>query len=272
MAQPYNAETITGALRAAGVDASVHFFAEAGSTNDEARRLLAGRAPEWTAVIANHQTDGRGRMARQWVAPSGTSICLSVVLRPKIEAAHLPRVTMLGAVALMHALRRWFDAGDVALKWPNDVLLRGRKAAGILAEASFLGAQCAGVVLGIGVNVTVDFSAHPDLAKTAISMAEAAPGARFDRVDVLAALLSELTRWYPRLQAADLFEAWRGALATLGRRVCAVLPNGEVCTGTAERVDPDGALWLHTDGGARVCLHAGDVSLRGEGSERRPNV
>ena len=262
MTGTFNAETLKAALDAAGLKASLRFFDTLGSTNDLARDLLLDKdVPEWTVIVADAQTAGHGRMNRAWLAPAGDTVCMSVVLRPTIEPAHLPRLTMLGALATLRTLRRWFDADALGLKWPNDVLLHGRKVAGILPEGSFVGAVLRGAVLGIGINVGTDFSAHPDLAASAISMQEAAPGVRFDRVAVLTELLRRLEEAYPRLESQELFNAWRDALVILGRQVIVTTPDGAV-RGIAETVSPEGALWLRSADGHRQRFLAGDVSLR----------
>ena len=259
MAHPGDHPDLGAALGARGFDLPLHFQARTGSTNDDARRLLSAGAPVWTVVVADEQTAGRGRMGRRWVAPPGKAVLMSVVLRPQVEPARLTRLTMLGAVAALRTLERWFAPGAAALKWPNDVLLRGRKVAGVLPEAVFRGGAFAGAVLGIGLNVNSDFSADPALSARAISMAQAA-GASFDRAEVLMELLAHLRALYPSLEDDSLFEAWRGALLTLGRRVTASAGD-ERLSGVAESVDADGALWLRQDDGARVRLLAADVSL-----------
>ncbi len=262
MAEQYDSESIAAALKARRLDVPLRYFAQIDSTNDEAKRLLSAGAPAWTVVAADEQTAGRGRMGRRWTAPPGAAVLMSVVLRPAINPARLNRLTMLGAVATLRALRRWFAPGEVSLKWPNDVLLRGRKAAGVLPEAVFLGETFAGAVLGIGLNVNTDFSADPELAGRAISMAEAR-GAPMDRAEVLTELLTQLWEAYPSLDGDTLFDAWRGALTMLGARVTVTTPGG-MLTGHAESADADGALWLRTDAGERVRLLAGDVSLSAE--------
>ena len=260
MTRAYDQETLAAALQAHGLELPLHVFAQIDSTNDEARRRLSAGAPAWTVIVADEQTAGRGRLGCRWTSPPGAGVLMSVALRPQIDPARLNRLTMLGAVAALRALRRWFPPEAVSLKWPNDVLLRGRKVAGVLPEAVFVGEMFAGAVLGVGVNVNGDFSADPDLAGRATSMAEVW-GAPLDRAEVLAALLAHLWEAYPALAHDDLFTAWRDALAMLGAPVTVTTPGGAL-SGVAESVDRDGALWLRTDAGERVRLLAGDVSLR----------
>src|SRR5262245_19367089 len=131
----------------------VHFFPTIGSTNDEAKRLAAAGEPEGLLVLTETQSAVRGRQGRQWLTPPGTALALSLVLRPALEARQAARVTMLAGVAVCEALGQ--AAGlQAALKWPNDVLLDGRKAGGILAETGLLGERLDYLVLGIGLNVS----------------------------------------------------------------------------------------------------------------------
>ncbi len=250
MLDELNEEKIAAALTVP----RVHVFAEVGSTNDEALALLSAGAPAWTVVVADRQTAGRGRMGRRWLTPAGQALAVSVVLRPAVPPASLPRLTMLGAVAVLRALGRWFAPEALGLKWPNDALLEGRKVAGILPEGRFLGARLEGAVLGVGLNVHTRFDAYPELAARATSMAQAAPGREFDRVEVLAALVEELQAAYPHLEDAALFAAWRDALVTLGRTVTI----GGV-RGAAEAVQPDGALLLRDGGGKMHRVRAEDA-------------
>lgn len=258
---PFDAKTINAAIDAARLKTTAYFYPEIGSTNTEALRLAGEGAAAWTAVVADCQTAGRGRAGRAWRTPPGQSIALSVILRPEIDPADLPRLTMLGAVSTMRALRRWVAKAELGLKWPNDVLLQRRKVAGILPEARFWGDRVDAVVLGVGLNVSTDFGDAPDLAQSAISLVQATQGQPFSRVEVLVELLLRLEQDYPRLSSRLLFREWQDALVTLGRPVTVTTPAGEV-HGFAESVDAHGALWVRADDGARRRFVAGDVTLR----------
>ncbi len=239
----------------------MHLHERIGSTQDVAMRLIEAGAPTGTLVLAEEQTAGRGRQGRRWHAPPGTAILISVVLRPDPPES-AGRVTMMGAVAAAHTLRRWFDNDEVRLKWPNDVLLRGRKVAGVLAEASYSGGTLEGVALGIGINVDVDFSDMPDLAESATSVnAEAKTPVK--RLDLLIELVRNLTKWQAMLSTDSLFRAWREMLETPGKHVLAEAPGGEIIEGTAIDVDADGALLVRKSDGEITRLLAGEVTLRG---------
>jgi BirA family biotin operon repressor/biotin-[acetyl-CoA-carboxylase] ligase len=202
-------------------------------------------------VTASEQTAGRGRSQRAWVAPAGSSVLMSLVLRDLGEGA--PLVPLTAAVALCDALSGWVDR--LAIKWPNDVWIGGRKAAGILVEGR---PQEGWAVLGIGLNVLSrieDFP--PELRDTATSIA-AAGGGRPTVEAVLAAVLGDLSR---RLEqpAEAVLAAWRERDALLGAPVS--WGDGR---GVAAGVDDSGALLVDTDSG-RVTLDAGEVHL-----DRRP--
>ncbi len=212
---------------------------EVGSTNVLARELAAGGAPHGTLVTSDHQSAGRGRSERAWVAPPGSSVLMSLIVRP--ADALLP---LRAAVALCDVLPEL----DAAIKWPNDVLVADRKVAGILVEAR---PQEGWAVLGIGVNVT-EFP--PELGDRATSVAAAGGPDSVD--DVLETLLAALE---VRLDepAAGLLDAWRERDALRGRAI-AWEPTG---SGTAAGIDDSGALLVDTAGG-RVALNTGEVHLK----------
>ncbi len=212
---------------------------EVGSTNAVARELAAAGAPHGTLVTADHQSAGRGRAERSWEAPAGSSVLMSLVVRPSE-----PLLPLRAAVALCDVLAA---LPGVAIKWPNDVLVGGRKAAGILVEGR---PQDGWAVLGMGVNVT---AVPPALGDTATCLAE--QGDRRGVAGVLSALLAALE---PRMAqpAPELLAAWRERDALAGRQI-SWEPGG---SGTAAGVDDAGALLVDTAAG-RVALDAGEVHL-----------
>lgn len=244
----------------AGLGARPHrYFIRLGSTNDEAAAWALAGAPAGAVVLAEEQTAGRGRQGRAWLAAPGSSLLMSVVLRPQVSAAWLPRLTLMGAVALADVLTGWGLAPR--LKWPNDVLLGGRKTAGILAEAVWSGQELRAVVLGIGVNVFRH--ALPDDVPFPATTLEAALGRPPDRGELLVRLLERVDFWSERLADRALLDACRVYSVTLGQRVT-VRAGDTVWVGLAEDLDEQGALLLRTDDGQRHRLLAGDVTLHEE--------
>jgi BirA family biotin operon repressor/biotin-[acetyl-CoA-carboxylase] ligase len=230
----------------------VRFYPQVESTNDLAMDWLYHGAEAGAVVVADEQRKGRGRLGRVWHTPPGTALAVSLVLRPKVE--HLHQVTMLGALAI-HDMLVGMGLADTGIKWPNDVQISGRKVSGVLAEAAWTGDRLAGVVLGMGINVRVDFSGS-DLAALAISI-EPALGRPVDRVDLLADLLARADTWLGQLGSEALFTAWAGRLVTLGKTV-----TYDGLTGTAEHVTPDGALHVRDSRGQLHRVVAGDVNLK----------
>lgn len=238
------------------------FYESTGSTQDEARvwALDDPDLPAGAVVIAEEQTQGRGRQGRQWLSPPGSSIMCSIILQPHIVPEQLQRVTMVGAVAVAETLATILP-GTVALKWPNDVLIGGKKCGGILAEATWLGNRLSAVILGIGLNVRVNF-AGTELEQSATSV-ETELGRPVDRHLILANLLRHVDSWVRRIEQPALLDAWRGWLRTIGRRVT-VYPQreaGEPYEGIAEALDENGALLVRLDSGEVRKVLAADVGL-----------
>jgi len=246
------------------------------STMARAAELATGGAAEGATVVAEEQTEGRGRLGRTWVAPPGSSLLLSVVLRPPLprDAVWLTvaaaGVALAGAVEAVAARPVPVDRGasleppgpPVGLKWPNDLELGGRKAAGLLAEAHLEGQRLGWVVLGMGVNVAQRREdLPPELADRATSVALALR-APVDRAGLLAAWAERFVDGYRQLAAGEpgpVLAAYRRRLVTLGRRVRADRVGAEPVVGTAVDLTATGGLVVQTDAGARVDVLAADV-------------
>lgn len=238
------------------------FYERAASTQDLARdwALAEPDLPPGALVIAEEQTAGRGRQGRAWQTPPGAALALSMILQPHLAPEQLPRVTMLGGVAVAATLSPLL--GDaVALKWPNDVLIRGRKVCGILSEATWDGDRMGPVVIGIGLNVRVPFEGT-NLASYATSL-ETELGEPVNRHALLANLVGHLLHWSRRIHDPALIQVWRGWLKTLGRRVTVYpqLDGSAPFEAVAETVDDNGALWVRLDSGEQRRIIAADVGL-----------
>ena len=237
------------------------FFPELGSTMDEAARLAMDGAEEGTVVIAERQSAGRGRQGRSWVSQPG-NLLLSVLLRP--DMAQLPYISILGGLAAARAVRKTTGL-DARIKWPNDLMLSGRKAAGILSESTVEGQSVCYAVLGIGINVALNSGDISEISGVACSLNEAA-GTEIPREKLLRHLLMDLDDLYRSLPASGpnvsppLVAEWTGLLETIGSRVTATFHEDEV-RGVAVGVDENGNLLLKTDDGEVITLTAGDVTL-----------
>ncbi|NBE53330.1 biotin--[acetyl-CoA-carboxylase] ligase [Streptomyces boluensis] len=269
---PLNVTSLRRALLTPGSLWSVlDVVSSTGSTNVD----LAARAvddPEGAVLIAEEQTAGRGRLDRSWTAPARSGIFFSVLLKPReVPVEHWGWLPLLAGVATATALSR--TAGvDTALKWPNDLLVavdgEERKTGGILAERAGAG-DAAGVVLGIGVNVSLHADELPVPGAGSLALAGAK---NTDRDPLLRAVLRSLEQWYGDWRAAGgdpvasgLQETYAAGCVTLGRRVRAELPGERALVGQAIALDADGRLIITTAEGEREAVGAGDVvHLRAE--------
>jgi BirA family biotin operon repressor/biotin-[acetyl-CoA-carboxylase] ligase len=228
------------------------------STQTIAFALAAEGVPDGTAVVADTQAAGHGRRGRPWVDEPGASLLVSIVLRPRLEPARLPGLSLAAGVAVAEALTR---AAGVSprLKWPNDVLIGGRKIAGILLESRMTGHPESGgltAILGIGINVS-QRTFPADLAERATSV-WVESGRLVERDALLAALLDALGDWRRRLESggfAPVRARWRALADTLGRTVTV-----DGVSGVAIDIDVDGALVVNDAEGRRHRMVAGDVT------------
>ncbi len=228
-----------------------------GSTSDRLKQLARAGAPEWTAVLADRQTSGRGREGRTWQSPAG-GLYLSALLRPRAEPVAL--LPLAAGVAVAEAVAGFGVACQ--LKWPNDVLVSERKLAGILAEASSGGGGVEWVVLGIGVNVALDASTLPAELRDGVTSlrAEGARGAGSDAVAV--AVLARLAVWYDALREAPsrVAAAWRERAIPWWGSLVEVRAGAVLLRGRLAAVDDEGALVIELAGGERRRLVSGEVS------------
>ena len=232
------------------------YLTSTGSTMDVARAEAEASAADGTVVFAEEQTAGRGRFGRAWVSPAGKNLYLTLVLRPDVA-----RVRRLGIVAPLAVGLANEDAGLAPrIKWPNDVLLSGRKASGVLIETEFSGAEPRYALVGIGVNVNFDIEPGSEIAAIATS-AKAELGRETAREPLLASLLNHFEQLYEQDDASAVHAAWKSRLETLGRDVRLTFRD-EVHEGFAEDVDADGNLVLRLADGSRQVFEAGEVSLR----------
>lgn len=236
-------------------------FASCPSTNTEAAAWARAGAPEGALVIAEHQTAGRGRLGRAWEDTPGQNLLFSVVLRPSLPPSRLGLVTLAGGVAVAEAVSEWTAPAEPRIKWPNDVLLNGRKCCGMLLESS-VGGVDAFVVLGIGLNVNRDV--FPDALTERATSLRLETGRLVPRAALLARLLARLEHWTGRLALGDeraVRDAFSSFMAGRGEAASVRFAGGDgQLDGVIEGVDATGGLRFRTGGGVRV-LHAGDVTF-----------
>jgi BirA family transcriptional regulator, biotin operon repressor / biotin---[acetyl-CoA-carboxylase] ligase len=234
-----------------------------GSTNDRARELATQGTPEIALVAADEQLAGRGRQGRSWYTPPGTALAFSLLTRPAIAAPQAMRLTMLAGLAAVEGIE-WATSLRLDLKWPNDVVFRTDsrwwKVGGILTECAFQGDNIAYAVIGIGLNVNVDFSQQIELREIATSLMHLA-GREIDRWAVLKAVVAVWIDRYAEIAEADqLRVAWAARLINLRQNIRVNL-NGQTMEGYADGVDDDGALLLRTADDHVQRLLSGDVTM-----------
>lgn len=231
------------------------WFDQIDSTNAEVTRRSAGGAAEGLLVIADEQHAGRGRLGRSWQAPPGTSLMLSLLLRPTATIERVALLPLLAGLALVEAGDALVAGAQLSLKWPNDLLAGPDKCAGILVEVPAPGV----VAVGVGVNVDWRAARRPPELANATSLAEAA-GGEVDRWQLLSVLIDQLDRHYRawRTDPAGFLPAYRQRCSTLGRPVRVEQVNGQPLEGIALRITDDGGLVIDVDGVA-VTVRAGDV-------------
>ncbi|MGB0580788.1 MAG: biotin--[acetyl-CoA-carboxylase] ligase, partial [Limisphaerales bacterium] len=240
----------------------VHIFNETGSTNDVIEKLARDGAKEGVVVFAESQSRGRGRMGRRWLSPPRKGLWFSVLLRPQMRPQAVTRITVAAAVALSRALQRVAGLSP-EIKWPNDIHLDGRKAAGILTELNAEVDRVKYVILGIGLDVNLAESDLPEDLRQIATSVRIASGRKIDRPGFAAIVLEELDAVYARLGDAEfpaVAEEWEQQCITLGKNVAITIGNREI-RGRAESLDEDGALMVRTSHGQLERIVGGDVLL-----------
>jgi BirA family biotin operon repressor/biotin-[acetyl-CoA-carboxylase] ligase len=240
----------------------VHYFPSLDSTHTVARRLALDGAGEGEIVIAETQGRGRGRLGRPWFSPPFVNLYLSVILRPRIPLRQASLVTLIAAVAAAEAVEA-VSGLSPSIKWPNDLLLEGRKLAGLLNEVHAMGDRVGFLLLGIGVNLNVEAAAFPEDLRSAATSLREATGRTVSRKAFVKALLEALERGYLLFSekgGAPVLAAWRHRAAIGGKKV-KVVSFGETVEGEALDVDEEGVLLLRTGEGAIRRIIAGDLEL-----------
>ena len=262
--------TAEGILRGLGttrLGVRIEVHPELPSTNRTAHALAQAGAPEGTVVFAEAQTRGQGRMGRRWVSPAGRNLYASFILRPRLEPADSARTTLLAAVAVADALGERVPCRP-RIKWPNDVLLRGRKAAGILSELACEPGRTLFVVVGVGVNLNFPRALMPpDIREGATSVMEES-GAPVVRAEAARSLVRCMEKRYIEFEErgfASIARSWNDYARMEGAQVRVRTPDGEFA-GRVRGLDGDGFLVLEDRGGRPRRVTSGDVVLADGGS------
>jgi BirA family biotin operon repressor/biotin-[acetyl-CoA-carboxylase] ligase len=254
-------KSIKRGLKTSFIGRNIFYYPSIDSTNDVAKELAERGEPEGTLVISDYQTAGKGRLGRRWLSPPKSSILISLLFRPDFPPKEAQRLTMICSLAVVDAIKAVTGLA-ASIKWPNDIIVGGKKAGGILTEIGTKGEKLDYVIVGIGINVNVDFSKELlELAETATSLSQEL-GREVSRLEILWEMLNGIEERYERLLRGEpIHDEWASRLITLHKWVKVTTSQGEL-HGWAEGVDPDGALIIRTPNGISKRLLAGDVTLK----------
>ncbi|MFC7392656.1 biotin--[acetyl-CoA-carboxylase] ligase [Scopulibacillus cellulosilyticus] len=233
------------------------------STQKKAQHLAEDGAEEGTVVLADEQTSGRGRLGRSWHSPKGTGIWMSLIIRPDIPIHKAPQFTLLTAVAVVKAVKH-VTGLDCEIKWPNDILYKGKKFVGILTELQAEAADVKAIIVGIGINVNAAIDDFPEELKDIATSLRAEAGTAFDRAE----LIQEILKAFEDLYKSYMDEGfglikllWESYAISLGRQIYARTANGTVVQGLAQGINDEGVLLLKDKDGKIHKIYSADIEI-----------
>ncbi len=247
-------------IRVIGRD--IRVFQETTSTNDVIEKLARDGVKEGVVVFAEAQTKGRGRLGRKWISPPGKGLWFSLLLRPALRPEEATRLTIVAATALRRAIANATQLRP-EIKWPNDILINGKKTAGILTEMHAEPDQVKHLVIGIGVDVNLEAEEFPPELRQIATSLRAETGEAVDRPELACRILKELDAEYERLNAgrfSEVADEWEEHCTTIGRQVSIRLGERQL-RGRAEALGEDGALLVRSEHGRLEPVIGGDVTL-----------
>ena len=238
------------------VGQQLYYYHRVTTTMEAAKKMAKKGTAEGTAIIADTQTAGRGRLGRAWLSPEG-SLAMSLILKPSLD--NLPQLVMIASLAVVRTIKK--VAGlEAQIKWPNDILLKSKKVCGILIENEVKGDTVNFAIIGIGINVNFDPLAIPEISDIATSLSHEL-GAEVSKVELTITLLSELEQLYLEAQAgAPIYKEWQGNMEMLGRWI-KVKIGETIEQGKTETVTENGNLILRRADDSLVEIVAGDVTI-----------
>lgn len=239
------------------------YLTETGSTNNDCKLMAEQGAKEGLLVVADRQNSGKGRRGRSWQSPKGTTISMSLLLRPTYETDAAPQVTLVMALAMADAVRE-VTGLEAKIKWPNDIVVGGKKICGILTEMSLDMDTINYVVIGVGVNVNND-SFEDEIQETATSL-KLQTGNTVSRASLIAVAMKYFEQYYEQfskdLDMKNLKDRYQGYLVSMGKEVRVLDPKGEY-VGVCRGINEAGELMVELQDGTVTCVYAGEVSVRG---------
>lgn len=255
-------ESLKQNLAGSPIGHKIYFYEQTGSTNDDAFELGVAGEPHGTVVLAERQVTGKGRMNRSWHSPAGANIYTSILLRPEFEPARAPQISIAAGVAVAETLHKHCP-DTVQLKWPNDVLIAGRKICGILAQMRLCADAIDFVVVGIGINVNMSKADLPEELRESATSLLIETGRKLSRAELIICLFENMAKWY-RTLTDDGFdtvrEKWLSLSPMIGEPV-AVRFHDETISGRAGGLGDDGSLVVVTNTNKTVFVSAGDATI-----------
>lgn len=261
--EPLSLEKLNELLQTKRFAREIRLFNEVDSTQNEAQRWAETGAPEGALVIAEQQLSGRGRMGRSWVSPYTKGIWMSIVLRPSTPIHCAPQLTLLTAVALCRSLRRLTEL-EIGIKWPNDLLIDGRKISGILLESAAEDERIKYIVAGTGISVNLDLTDYPEELLARATSLSIQAGRKFSREVVIAEFMLEWEQLYDlylKEGFGPIGALWEALSVSLQKNVTIQTPQGELF---------GRAIGLHDSGAIQLQLDSGEVKLVFSGEMGQP--
>ncbi|WP_035710588.1 biotin--[acetyl-CoA-carboxylase] ligase [Salibacterium aidingense] len=256
-----SADEIKARLTTSRLGTFITYKQEVASTQEVAHQLSREGAPEGTVVAADTQIKGKGRLNREWYSPSGTGLWFSLILRPDIIPQRAPQLTLMTAVAVTEGIHAATGLHP-QIKWPNDILMEGKKTAGILTEMQSEPDRVQAVIIGIGLNINQRKDQFPEeLRDKATSLAEENGGGSFYRADIIAAVLERMEYWYYHYLDygfSDIRRRWEELAVTIGSQITAISVSKTV-TGLAEGITDDGVLLIKKADGSIEQIYSADI-------------
>jgi BirA family transcriptional regulator, biotin operon repressor / biotin---[acetyl-CoA-carboxylase] ligase len=253
-------EEIKNGLKTCFIGRSVYYLPTVKSTQAQAHQVAAEGAEDGALVIADQQVGGKGRLGRVWHSPSGTGIWMSLLLRPKLELQQCPQLTLVAAVAVVEAIRNYTGL-PVTIKWPNDILLHGKKLCGILTELNAEANVVNYIIIGIGINVNTP--SFPDELRSVATSLRIAGAQEFSRVQLVQRILEcfeSLYVSYLEEGFAAIKERWESYAISIGQRIIARQIHGTV-EGLALGIDQDGSLLIKKEDGTIEKVYSADIEV-----------
>jgi BirA family biotin operon repressor/biotin-[acetyl-CoA-carboxylase] ligase len=260
---------IAACLKGLGIPA-VRYFKSTGSTNDIGLDWLKEGAADYSLVVADQQTSGRGRMQRKWITKAGSALACSILFHATPEElSNFHHFSILGGISVCDFLENGYNI-HATIKWPNDVLINRKKVCGILSETIWTEGRLDGLVLGIGVNVLKESTPDNEPSQLPTTSIEDETGNDVDRMDVLVGIMEKLLYWRPKLAKQEFMEYWQAHLAFRNEVIQVEQEGRPTVVGLCTRVTSAGELEVLAEDGRKHLFVSGDVHVRAH--HERPEV